>query len=183
MIHELPDVQAGLRKGRETIDQISNICRITEKARKFQKNIYFCFTDDTKAFGYVSSVQSLSCVWLFSPGHPVPHQLPEFTQTHIHWVGDAIQPTHPLSSPSPPAFNLHTSSTWRPSLMVPSSDPCPPAGTHSPQPSSWPSHPRSMCSALLTHAGLSLLTGWRYGEVGFVTSPWCHRGSFILTYS
>ena len=40
-----------------------------------------------------------------TPGLPVQHQLPEFTQTHIHWVGDAIQPSHPLSSPSPPAFN------------------------------------------------------------------------------
>ena len=41
-----------------------------------------------------------------TPGLPVHHQLPEFTQTHVHWVGDAIQPAHPLSSPSPPAFNL-----------------------------------------------------------------------------
>ena len=41
-----------------------------------------------------------------TPGLPVHHQLPEFTQTHHHWVGDAIQPSHPLSSPSPPAFNL-----------------------------------------------------------------------------
>ena len=40
------------------------------------------------------------------PGLPVHHQLPEFTQTHVHWVSDAIQPSHPLSSPSPPAFNL-----------------------------------------------------------------------------
>ena len=40
------------------------------------------------------------------PGLPVHHQLPEFTQTHVHWVGDAIQPSHPLSSPSPPVFNL-----------------------------------------------------------------------------
>ena len=39
------------------------------------------------------------------PGLPVYHQLPEFTQTHIHQVGDAIQPSHPLSSPSPPAPN------------------------------------------------------------------------------
>ena len=38
-----------------------------------------------------------------TPGLPVHHQLPEFTQTHIHWVSDAIQPSHPLSSPSPPA--------------------------------------------------------------------------------
>ena len=41
-----------------------------------------------------------------TPGLPVYHQLPEFTQTHVHWVGDAIQPSHPLSSPSPPAFSL-----------------------------------------------------------------------------
>ena len=41
-----------------------------------------------------------------TPGLPVHHQLPEFTQTHIHCAGDAIQSSHPLSSPSPPAFNL-----------------------------------------------------------------------------
>ena len=40
-----------------------------------------------------------------TPGLPVHHQLPEFTQTHVHRVGDAIQPSHPLSSPSPPALN------------------------------------------------------------------------------
>ena len=40
------------------------------------------------------------------PGFPVHHQLPQLTQTHVHWVSDAIQPSHPLSSPSPPAFNL-----------------------------------------------------------------------------
>ena len=40
-----------------------------------------------------------------TPGLPIHHQLPEFTQTHVHWVGDAIQPSHPLSCPSP-AFNL-----------------------------------------------------------------------------
>ena len=41
-----------------------------------------------------------------TPGLPVHHQLLEFTQTHVHWVSDAIQPSHPLPSPSPPAFNL-----------------------------------------------------------------------------
>ena len=41
-----------------------------------------------------------------TPGLPVHHQFPELTQTHVHWVGDAIQPSHPLSSPSPPTFNL-----------------------------------------------------------------------------
>ena len=41
-----------------------------------------------------------------TPGFPVHQQLPESTQTHVHWVGDVIQPSHPLSSPSPPALNL-----------------------------------------------------------------------------
>ena len=43
-----------------------------------------------------------------TPGLPVHHQLPEFTQTHVHLVGDAIQPSYPLSTPSPPAFSLLT---------------------------------------------------------------------------
>ena len=50
MNHELPDVQAGLWKGRGTRDEIANICWIIEKAKEFQKNIYFCFIDYTKAF-------------------------------------------------------------------------------------------------------------------------------------
>ena len=51
--HEFPDVQAGFRKGRGTRDQITNICWIMEKAREFQKNIYFCFLDYAKAFDCV----------------------------------------------------------------------------------------------------------------------------------
>ena len=51
--HELPDVQAGFRKGRGTRDQIANIYWIMEKAREFQKNIYFCFIDYAKAFDSV----------------------------------------------------------------------------------------------------------------------------------
>ena len=51
--HELPDVQAGFRKGRGTRDQIDNICWIIEKAREFQKNIDFCFIDYAKAFDCV----------------------------------------------------------------------------------------------------------------------------------
>ena len=63
---ELPDVQAGFRKGRGTRDQIANICWIMEKAREFQKNIYFCSTDYAKAFGIVSKAEidvflELSC--------------------------------------------------------------------------------------------------------------------------
>ena len=71
MNHEIPDVQAGFRKGRGTRDQIAHICWIIEKAREFQKNIYFCFIKYVKAFDCVSSVQfssvqSLSCVRLFA---------------------------------------------------------------------------------------------------------------------
>ena len=51
--HELPDVQAGFRKGKRTRDQIANIRWIMEKAREFQKNIYFCFIDYAKAFDCV----------------------------------------------------------------------------------------------------------------------------------
>ena len=57
-----------------------------------------------------SSVRSLSCAQLFvtheQPGLPVHHQLLEFTQTHVYWVGDTIQPSHPLWPPSLPALNL-----------------------------------------------------------------------------
>ena len=58
-------------------------------------------------------LRSVACIWLFvtpmdcsTPGFPVLHHLPKFAQTHVHWVGDAIQPSRPQSSPSPPAFNL-----------------------------------------------------------------------------
>ena len=59
-----------------------------------------------------SSVQSLSCVGLYhqmdcsTPGFPIHHQLSEIAQTHIHPISDAIQPSHSLSSPSPPTFNI-----------------------------------------------------------------------------
>ena len=55
MNHELPDVQAGFRKGRGTRDQIANICWIIKKPREFQKNIYFCIIDYAKAFDCVEN--------------------------------------------------------------------------------------------------------------------------------
>ena len=80
-----------------------------------------CFQNTTSGYNqsvwasytsvHFNSVTQL-CQTLWDPmncsttGFPVPHQLLEFTQTHVHWVGDAIQPSHPLSSPSPPTFNL-----------------------------------------------------------------------------
>ena len=58
MNRELPDVQAGFRKGRGTRDQITNICWIIKKAREFQKNIYFCFIDYAKAFDVWITINS-----------------------------------------------------------------------------------------------------------------------------
>ena len=89
---EHPDVQAGFRKGRGTRDQIANIRWIIEKAKEFQKNIYFCFIDYAKTFHSVSSVQLSHSVISYSlrlmdcrmPGFPVLHQLPELAQTHVH---------------------------------------------------------------------------------------------------
>ena len=65
-----------------------------------------------KLLEYQFSLVTLLCPVLCNPmdcsalGFPVHHQLSELTQTHVHWVGDAIQPSHPLSSPSPPTLNL-----------------------------------------------------------------------------
>ena len=70
-----------------------------------------CPSQEPQRAEVISSVQSLSRVQLCdpmnrsTPGLPVHHQLPEFTQTHVHRVSDAIQPSHPLSSPSSPAPN------------------------------------------------------------------------------
>ena len=64
----------------------------------------------TKILQFSSVTHSCLTLWdsmnCSTPGFPVHHQLLEFTQTHVQWVGDAIQPSHPLSSPSPPTFNL-----------------------------------------------------------------------------
>ena len=136
MNQELPDVQVGFRKGTGTRDQIASICWTIEKAREFQENIYFCFIDFAKAFDCVDhskqwkilrdrntrpvylpptsqfSLVAQLCLNLCNsmdscmPGFPIHHQLLELAQTHVHLVGDAIWPSHPLLSPSPPAFNL-----------------------------------------------------------------------------
>ena len=69
--HELPDVQAGFRKGIGTRDQFANICWITEKAREFQKNIYFCFLDYAKAFDCVDHNK----LWKILKEMGIPHHL------------------------------------------------------------------------------------------------------------
>ena len=72
--------------------------------RKKQLLIHSCFIMFSSVAQSCSSLRdTMNCS---TPGLPVHHQLLQFTQTHVHWVGDAIQPSHPLSSPSPPALNL-----------------------------------------------------------------------------
>ena len=68
---KLPDIQAGFRKGRGSRGQIVNICWIMEKAREFQKNIYFCFTDYAQAFGYVD----YNKMWKLLKEMGIPDQL------------------------------------------------------------------------------------------------------------
>jgi len=87
--HELPDIQAGFRKGRGTGDQIANIHCIIEKAREFQKNIYFCFIDYAKTFDCVDHNK----LWKFlKNGNTRPPDLPP--EKSIEWE---YQTTWPAS--------------------------------------------------------------------------------------
>ena len=73
MNRELPDIQAGFRKGRGTRDQIANIRWIIEKAREFQQNVYFCFIDYAKAFDCVDHNK----LWtILRDGNTIPPDLP-----------------------------------------------------------------------------------------------------------
>ena len=65
MNRELPDVQAGFRKGRGIRDQIANICWIIEEAREFQNNIYFCFIVNVEAFDYMDHSKLWKIPWFF----------------------------------------------------------------------------------------------------------------------
>ena len=103
--------------------KLSNIpcspCNISNFSHVMLFFVWFCWLNKQpylilcpyETFHQFSSVAQ-SCPTLCDPmdcntlGLPVHHQLPEFTQSHVHWVGDAIQPSHPLLSPSPPTFNL-----------------------------------------------------------------------------
>ena len=83
-------------------------CLLVINAQDFLCGVWLSVEFLVKVFSSVAQ----SCPTLYdpmnhsTPGLPVHHQLPEFTQTHVHWVSDAIQPSHPLLSPSPPALNL-----------------------------------------------------------------------------
>ena len=94
------DLQESLRERERTSD--AKMWCVRDVSNQYYRNVIS---------GQFSSVAQL-CLTLCNPidcgtpGPPVHHQLPEFTQTHVHRVSDAIQPSHPLSSPSAPAFNL-----------------------------------------------------------------------------
>ena len=91
--HELPGVQAGFRKGRGTRDKIANICWIMEKAREFQKNIYFCFIEFAKAFACVL-LSRFSRVRLCATPYIAAHQVPQslgFSRQE-HWSGRPFPP-------------------------------------------------------------------------------------------
>ena len=89
---------------------------ISEHINSSLVNVYLNMSISLQRFPINLTIQfssvTQSCPTLWYPmnhstqGFPVHHQLPEFTQTHVHRVSDAIQPSHPLSSPSPPAFHL-----------------------------------------------------------------------------
>ena len=76
---ELPDVQAGFRKGRRTRDQIANICWIIERGREFQKNIYFCFIDYAKAFDCVDHNK----LWKILREMGIPTTWPASWETYV----------------------------------------------------------------------------------------------------
>ena len=81
-------------------------CGMKESIHKGGERILLSCILISKMFQFSSVAQSCPALSDFMPDLPVHHQLPESTQTHVHCVGDAIQPSHPLSSPSPPALNL-----------------------------------------------------------------------------
>ena len=95
---------------------------VKHQKTKYNKMRYVCISYSQRTMEILSQAQTLlwdqfsSVAQSFStlcnpmdcstPGFLVDHQLPELTQTHVHWINDAIQPSHPLSSPSPPTFSL-----------------------------------------------------------------------------
>ena len=86
--HELPDVQAGFRKGRGTRDQIANIHWIIQKAREFQKNIYFCFIDYAKAFDCVDHNK----LWKILKEMGMPDHPPASWEICIHVRKQQLEP-------------------------------------------------------------------------------------------
>ena len=108
------EIKRHLLLGRKVMTSLNSVLKSRDITFLTKVHIVKAMVFPAVMYGYdqFSSVQLLSCVQLCdpmnrsTPGLPVLHQLPELAQTHIHRVGNAIQPSHPLSSPSPPSFNL-----------------------------------------------------------------------------
>ena len=99
---ELPNVQAGFRKGRGTRDQSANMCWIIKKAREFQKNIYFCFIDYAKTFDYMDHNK----LWKILQEMGMPDHLICLLRNLYAGQKATVRTGHPTISSSPPALNL-----------------------------------------------------------------------------
>ena len=106
------EIRRHLPLGGKAMTNLDRILRSRDVTNKGSHSQTYHFSSSHVSVQF-SSVQSLTFVWLFGtpwtasmPALPVHHQLPQYTQTHVHLVSDAIQPSHHLSSPSPSAFNL-----------------------------------------------------------------------------
>ena len=95
--------------GGDSLEKTLKLGKTESKRRKGEQRIRWLDSiTDSIQFSSVAQLCLTRCDPMnhSTPGLPIHHQLPEFTQTQVHWIGDAIQPSHPLPSPSPPAFNL-----------------------------------------------------------------------------
>ena len=105
----LDEVQAWIRIARRNINNLryADDTTLMEENEELKSLVMKVKEDSVVQFSSVTQLCPTLCnpINHSTPGLPVHHQLPEFTQTHVHKVGDAIQPSHPLSSPSPPAPN------------------------------------------------------------------------------
>ena len=90
---ELPDVQVGFRKGRGTRDQVANICWIIEKAREFQKNIYFCFIDYAKAFDCLDHKK----LWKILKEMEIPDHLTFLLRNHMSGQEATVRTGHGIT--------------------------------------------------------------------------------------
>ena len=106
----------GVAKSQTELSNKAHICHTSKESTlpfSLPVDVKLCSALYTECFSSVQfSSHAQSCPTICdrmnrsTPGFPVHDQLLESTQTHVHWVGDAVQPSHPLSSPSPPAFSL-----------------------------------------------------------------------------
>ena len=111
---ELPDVQAGFRKGRGTRDQIANICCITEKAREFQKNIYFCFIDYTKAFHGVDHKK----LWKILKEMGIPDHLTCLLRNMYIGQEATVRSGHGITDWFQIGKGVHKGCIWSPCLFI-----------------------------------------------------------------